>query len=276
MNEVSETALITLRSRVIESGKPNPVINDPVGAECLKRLEPLLSSSQFNRLIKKNLPITLTRYIALRARKYDFYARAFMDKNPDGMVVNLGCGFDTRYWRVFDREWEYVEIDLPEVINFKQQILGDRITFKMIGASVLGKEWLEQIHSLQSEKILFLAEGLFMYLPPEDVRSLFKSLSETCTSSEIVFEAVNEKYTRGIWKKMVERKMRKQLDSSAGSSYQFGIRNASEIENFGLKIKVMEEWSYYEDPDLKPAFLKIFRHFEAFSRTQWTIRALVG
>ena len=41
---------------------------------------------------------------------------AFIANNPDGLVVSLGCGFDTRYWRVSERPWPYVEIDLPEVI----------------------------------------------------------------------------------------------------------------------------------------------------------------
>lgn len=275
MDEVSETALITLRSRVIESGKRNPVIHDPVGKECLSRIEPLLSSDLFIRLIKKNLPITLTRYIALRARKYDLYTRTFMNENPDGLVVNLGCGFDTRYWRIFDREWRYIEIDLPEMIQSKKQVLGDMITYEMIGASVLDKEWIERIRSIQPDKVLFLAEGLFMYLPRDGVMSIFKMLSESFTRSQIAFETAHEKYTRGIWKKIVERKMYKQLRSSAGSSYQFGVRNAAEVEGFGHNIRVVEEWSYFEDEDIKPAILKLFRYFKSLSRTQWTIRALL-
>lgn len=276
MNEVSETALITLRSRVIESGKKNPVIHDPVGEKCLNKIETLWPSGLFNRLIKKKLPVTLTRYIALRARKYDLYTRTFMNENPDGLVVNLGCGFDTRYWRIFDREWRYIEIDLPEVIESKKQLLGDMISYDMIGSSVLEKEWIERIRSVQSDKVLFLAEGLFMYLPPDGVKSIFKRLSEAFTSSQIVFETVHEKYTRGIWKKMVEGKMKRRVRSSAGSSYQFGVRNAVEIESFGHNIRVLEEWSYFEDADIKPAILRLFRYFKALSRTQWTIRALLG
>jgi methyltransferase (TIGR00027 family) len=276
MNEVSETAFITLRSRVIESEKRNPVIHDPVGVECFNRIGPLLASDLYNRLINKKLPATLTRHIALRARKYDLYARTFMNENPVGLVVNLGCGFDTRYWRVFDREWRYVEIDLPEMIESKRQVLGDMITYDMIGSSVLDKEWVIKIQSLQSEKVLFLAEGLFMYLPRAGVMNIFKKLSEAFNRSQIVFETVHEKYTRGMWKKIVERKMKQQLESSAGSSYQFGLRNASEIEGFGHNIKVAEEWSYFEDPDIKPAVLKLFRYFKVLSRTQWTIRALLN
>ena len=115
-----------------------------------------------------------------------------------------------------------------------------------------------------------------MYLPRDGVKGIFKMLSEAFTRSQIVFETVCEKYTRGIRKKIVERKMNRRVGSPAGSFYQFGVRNAAEIEDFGNNIKVAEEWSYFEDADIKPAFLRIFRHFRAFSRTQWTIRALLG
>lgn len=76
LSDVSETAIITLRARTIESQKHNPVIRDDMSS------------------------ITLSRHIALRARKYDFYAKEFLAKHPGELVVGLGCGFDTRYWRV--------------------------------------------------------------------------------------------------------------------------------------------------------------------------------
>ena len=70
--------------------------------------------------------------------------------------------------------------------------------------------------------------------------------------------------------------MKKQLGSDAGSAYQFGIPNAKEIESYGNNIKLMEEWSYYEDGDITPSFLKLFRNFKFMTRTQWTIKASLG
>ena len=39
----------------------------------------------------------------------------------------------------------------------------------------------------------------------------------------------------------------------------------------GFKIK--EEWSYFEEPDVRPSVLKLFRHSKALSRTQYTVIA---
>ena len=38
LSDVSETALITLRSRVEQSFKNDPILIDPVGKECLRRI----------------------------------------------------------------------------------------------------------------------------------------------------------------------------------------------------------------------------------------------
>ncbi len=276
LNAVSETALITLKARVVESEKGNPVIRDEVSAECLERLQSLLPTDTHTRILDRKLPPTLTRHIAPRARKYDAYAKDFIKELPDGLVVSLGCGFDTRYWRVSDQAWNYVEVDLPEVIEAKKQVLGNIATYRMIGCSVLEDGWVQEIGSLQTERILFLAEGLFMYLPKPDVVGIFHRLSETFSRSQIVFEVVNEKYTKGMWKKSVERKMRRSAGTTAGSSYEFGLRDAREVEAYGRNITVVEEWSYFEDEDILPKYLRLFRNVKFMSKTQWTIKATIG
>jgi methyltransferase (TIGR00027 family) len=276
MSAVSETALITLKARVAETEKENPVLRDEVGLECLERLRTLLPTDTRIRILDRKLPPTLTRHIALRARKYDAYAKAFIEEHPDGLVVSLGCGFDTRYWRVSDQAWNYVEVDLPDVIEAKKQVLGDIASYRMIGCSVLEDGWVEEIESTQTETVLFLAEGLFMYLPKPNVVGIFNKLSETFSRSQIVFEVVNEKYTKGMWKKSVESKMRRSAGTTAGSSYEFGLRDAREVEAYGRNIKVVEEWSYFEDEDILPKYLRLFRNVKFMSKTQWTIRATIG
>jgi O-methyltransferase involved in polyketide biosynthesis len=261
---------------VIEAEKENPVIEDPIGLECLNRLQSLLPTETRDRILNRKFPSTLTRYLALRARKYDSYVKTFIEENPNGIVVSLGCGFDTRYWRVSDKTWKYVEVDLPEVIEVKKKILDKIANYQMIGCSVLEEAWFEKILSMQKENVLFLAEGLFMYLPESDVIGIFNKLSGSFSQSHIVFEAVHEKYTRGLWKKIVESKMKRALGSKAGSAYEFGVGDARDVESYGKKIKVVEEWSYFEDPDIKPKFLRLFRNFKFMSRTQWTIKAAIG
>ncbi len=39
----------------------------------------------------------------LRMREFDRLARAFLAEHPDGVIVDLGCGLDTRFERIEER-----------------------------------------------------------------------------------------------------------------------------------------------------------------------------
>ena len=78
--------------------------------------------------------------------------------------------------------------------------------------------------------------------------------------------------TRGIWKKIIEMKVKSEFGLEAGSSFQFGIRNAREIESYAGGLKVINEWSYVEEDDVYPKILKYMK----IERTQWTITLSVN
>ena len=273
LTEVSETALITLRSRVIEDGKSHPVLQDPVGKECFEALMELSPGDLKKRILERKLSPVLTLHIALRARKYDQLCTEFLEEFPEGLIVNLGCGFDTRFWRLGGGTLNYMELDLPGVIGTKRQILKDKIAYRTIEDSVLEEGWIAEVKKRQAEKVLFVAEGLLMYLPRDQVIQTLTRLAESFKNSRLVMEVVAEKYTRGFRKKMVERKMRKGAGSTAGDYFQYGIREASDLESYHPGYRIRGEWSFFEDPDIKPAFLKLFRHFKSLSRTQYTVVA---
>jgi len=273
LSDVSKTALATLRSHVIESQNKNPIINDPMASYCLEKLQSFVSEEEKTLLFDRKLPSSLTRHIALRARKYDNIVNDFIVNNPSCTVINLGCGFDTRYWRINNEKCEYIELDLPEVITIKKEILKEHLSYELFGCSVLDTSWIDKVVTKTNRNIILIAEGLFMYLQKYDVINLFKKIANSFYHSQIVLEVVIEKYTSGLWKKIVEMKIKRILGLDAGSSYNFGVRQSSEIESYGNGLKIIDEWSYIDDDDIRPKVLKYFRQFKSFTRTQWTITA---
>jgi methyltransferase (TIGR00027 family) len=272
LSDVSRTAIATLRCRVIESQKECPLMRDPMAVSCLERLAGIASPREKALLFERSLSPALILYIVLRARKYDAVTSKFLGENPSGLVVNLGCGFDTRYWRIHADRSQYVELDLPEVIELKRIILGERLEYRTIGASVLDFSWMDMVNPEGIRPTLLLAEGLFMYLPKALVISLFSKMTERFRHSYVAFEVVSEKYTRGFWKRVAAWKIRRQLGYDAGSSYSFGVRSAREVESFGDGLKVVSEWSYLDEPDVRPRILR----YLGISRTQWTVIASIA
>ncbi len=56
----------------------------------------------------------------MRVRQFDAYARGFLSHNPGGLVVDIGCGLDTRFHRLDDGQVTWLGIDLPEVIALRR------------------------------------------------------------------------------------------------------------------------------------------------------------
>jgi O-methyltransferase involved in polyketide biosynthesis len=92
LTDVSKTAIVALRSHVLESQEDRPIINDPMAEYCLDKLVSLASEDEKALLSNRKLSSMLTSHIAIRARKYDSVANDFISKNPSSIVVNLGCG----------------------------------------------------------------------------------------------------------------------------------------------------------------------------------------
>jgi methyltransferase (TIGR00027 family) len=272
LNDVSKTAIVTLRSRVAESEKNKPLIHDPMARYCLDRLATFATEAEKTLLFNRRLSPALTSHIGLRARKYDAIVNEFISRNSESTMINLGCGFDTRYWRIDHEKCRYLELDLPEVVELKKEALNERLSYELMAGSVLDTAWIDTVASGGNRNCLLVAEGLFMYLPRAEVIGLFKAFSKKLYHSQIVLEVVTEQYTRGLWKKIVILKMKQDLGFDSGSSYNFGVKNALELEAFADGIRVVNEWSYVEDPDLHPRILK----YLGLSRTQWTVTATIN
>jgi hypothetical protein len=61
------------------------------------------------------------------------------------------------------------------------------------------------------------------------------------------------------------------LGFDAASSCQFGIKNAAELKSYADDIRVIKEWSYVDDPDMRPRIYKLL----GILRTQWTVTATI-
>ncbi len=174
-----------------------------------------------------------------RDRLFDSAANRFIADHPGCTVVNLACGLDTRYWRIEHEKCTYIELDLPEVIQLKKEILKDCLEYEMIGRSVLDTSWIDQVTTHGNSGFILLAEGLFMFLPPQEAARLFREIGEGFRRSQLVLDLPPEKYTKGLWKEMIRLEAR--ITWGLDVSWVFGIKNPHEIEAYGSGLRVIAE-----------------------------------
>ena len=101
--DVAETGMLTFYCHVIESQSPNPILLDEKAVEISRKLSPIFANSSnrmLRNLAKGKVKKELVIHITLRAKKYDEYVNSFLKENPDGIIVNIGCGMDSRFLRI--------------------------------------------------------------------------------------------------------------------------------------------------------------------------------
>src|ERR1700730_17244914 len=115
---VSDTARWVAYFRALETRRPDALFRDPYA-------ERLAGEHGFQ--IANTLADGNKHEWAWVARTYlfdQFIARAIRDGSD--MVVNLAAGLDARPYRMdLPSSMQWVEVDLPEIISYKEEVLAD-------------------------------------------------------------------------------------------------------------------------------------------------------
>ena len=150
LSDVAATSLITLYARALESQTQEPIMVDEKAVEITQRLNPRLAQSP-DRLLRSLSQGKVSRqlcvHLALRASKYDAYTRNFLALHPQASVVSIGCGMDTRFYRIDNGQVHFFDLDLPEVIRFKREFVDEQPRYHLISASVFDYAWMDRHRS---------------------------------------------------------------------------------------------------------------------------------
>lgn len=250
LNGVSETLLIPLCYRAIETQRPDAMIKDETAVALLERLSSAGPIRYDSHWLKQTPMAKMNRVLRMMlTREMDRYARDFLSRHPEAVVVHIGCGFDTRFNRVDNGLVEWYDLDLPEVIELRRELLGAEAEFSggryhHLSASVLEEAWMDASSAHRRRPFLFLAEGVFMYFEAAQVKALVLALRDHFPGAELVFDG---------WKPFQIWIGRLVL----GDLLRWGFWRAQELEGWGdpstaLRtggIRLLDEWGYFDRPE---------------------------
>ncbi len=254
LSHVPETLLIPLRARSNETKLQNGIINDPKSTEIINQIESNVSE-------KGEVSIWSQKGVAVRTEILDELTNAFLEKYPDGVVVNLGCGLDTRYYRLNNDKVQWFDLDVPEAIELRKNFFQETDNFHFISKSVLDFSWHEQIP--KTKPILFIAEGLFMYFTEEEVKSILKNIADHFPDSEMILEAMSP---------FIAKNSNKHADvKKYDAVFKWGIKSGKEIDHWNTGAKFISEYFYNRHLDKMPLMLRVMYRLFPFFRTSMKI-----
>ena len=227
---VEDTLFVPMLGRIYASEKFPQILNDKKALELKPQLPKNLKGQD-----------TQTQYTlmasAVRSTNMDRYIKNFMRHNPDGVIVQLGCGLETTYYRNDNGRMVWFEVDLPDVIHYRKELLGETDRDKFIAADAFGEDWIKEVRAQYPDApVLVTASGLFYYFEEKKVLELFKNLKKY-GDIEILFDTVN-----GSGMKRMSKYM-KQVGHADASMF-FYVDDAKEVAD-KIGGKVLKEEPYY-------------------------------
>jgi len=225
-----ETLLIPLYAK---AQPENPLFFDPQARDILNQVD-----YDFARL---RVPYKTIVLICQRAKKLDAATRAFLVEQPNGVVLHLGCGLDSRFWRVDNGQVEWYDLDMPPVIELRRRFCAGNERYHLIASSVTDLEWVDRVVAA-GRPMLVVAEGLLMYLGEADVRRLFLRLQEAFPGYRLIADV----FSRWTARSATRHPSLKQTGASIG----WGIDDPRQVEGWAQGIHLLEEWYFTQDADL--------------------------
>ena len=264
LSGVAETLLIPLYVRAMESQRPDAMMKDEKAVALVTQM-----SYDFDRV--RQIPMTEAHKVTriMLTREMDRYARDFLSRHPEAVVVHIGCGLDSRFERVDNGQVEWYDLDLPQVIELRRKFIGDEgARYHLLDCSVFDSAWLKRVSVHRQRPFLFLAEGVLMYFEEAQVESLVLTLQEHFPDAELVFDAFSPYI---VWANNLRLSL-----TQFGARYGWGLKRGKDIERWGAGICLLDEWFPFSRPEPRLSHVRWMRHIPLFARVMGIFHYRLG
>lgn len=204
LNGAAETMLQSFYARAKYSQKKNHKFYDAKAIELVEKIDYDFASAEKDS--------TMSNGVIARTIVFDELVRDFIKENPNGTVVNIACGLDTRFYRMDNGKITWYNLDLPETIEIRDQIYGEHGRVSTIGASVLDETWPGKV--TQRGKMLFIIEGLSMYFTAEENAQMLAIIHNYFDNATVMMECLAKKW---VHQEKIEESIEK-----TGAKFLFG------------------------------------------------------
>jgi O-methyltransferase involved in polyketide biosynthesis len=245
LGDVQTTALIPLAVKANETLRKNARIKDKKAVEIIRTLN--INTEQYDKFMSHEGVIARTIML-------DRQLKGIIKKHPDTVVVNVGAGFDDRFSRMDNGRILWFDLDLPDAIAARRKAFPERDRVTMIAGNALEDDWCEQVkNSLADRKTkpVFIAEGLFMYLTIEQIRTFLEVLKNNFLDGGILIAEQN-------CKMMQKNEKHHDTVKNTNAHFMSGTDSGQEIADLVDGFQLMEEHSFNEEMKKYSIRAKIF------------------
>lgn len=215
ITHVSDTALMVAACRALETQSPEGLVQDPFAAS--------LAGDRGMAILNAMPRSEMLRFgIGVRSRFIDELLSQALASHPVATVLSLGCGLDTRPWRLeLPSALRWIEVDFADMLDYKDAVMSGtqpRCRREGIPADLTKPEERRAVFTaVGPELALVITEGLLMYLPAAVVEALAAEAGEQSGIAHWISDISTTAFANAIGENTVQSIRRVQAsDSLAG------------------------------------------------------------
>lgn len=230
LGDVQETLLIPLHFRARETARPDAIVRDPEAVRIVAAIDYDFTRFDEARIVGLDCII--------RSEIFDERVRAFIDRHPDAVIVNLGAGLDARFQRVDNGRIRWIDLDLPDAIALRDRFLPatDRVTH--LAMSMFDPAWLERVVAPRGASVLVIAEGLFCYCDEADIRRLLTACAARWPGAHVLFQSISPRY--------VGREADVEAVNLTRAKLRWGVHSGREVAAWNPSWRLAGEWAFID------------------------------
>ena len=242
IGDIQETALVTLAIRASETDRPNARIKDYNAKEIIEKL---------GVDVKNYDPFMSHEGVVARTIMYKNQLDELIQKYPDALCINLGCGFDDKFAQVDNGRIIWYDVDLPDILDVRRKIYQDRERCVMKEGNALESEWTKDLP--ERNMTIVVMEGVLEYFTKEQVQTCLHMLCDSFKHGFLLAElhhpflSKNSKHHDAI--------------KHTNATFQWGTKSGEEYIELEPRLSLLSEHSYHEEMKKYSIRGKLFAFF---------------
>ena len=227
LGDVQETALIPLAIRANETKRENARIHDEKAVEIIDTLG--INTKALDKFFSHE-------GVVARTVLFDRAVKKLLERYPDAVCVNIGCGLDDRFSRVDNGRIKWFNVDLPDSIEVRRKIFKETEREHMLAGDILVTDWTRQIP--QAGVTIVIAEGLLMYFSREQVETILNNITDSFDRGFLLAELMHPKMMKERMHDTVKR---------TNAKFGWGTRTGKELPELNPKLELIKESSFWDE-----------------------------
>lgn len=227
LGDVQETALIPLAVRANETKRENARIHDDKAVEIIETLG--IDTKDIDKFMSHE-------GVVARTILFDRTVKKLLERYPDAVCINIGCGLDDRFSRVDNGKIRWFNVDLPDSIEVRKKVFARREHEYALAGDILKTDWVKDIP--KADVVIVIAEGLFMYFSREQVRTILHNLTGSFNRGYLLAELMHPK--------MMKEKVHDTVKHT-NAKFGWGTETGSDLLELEPKLELVKETSFWDE-----------------------------